>query len=79
MIRATRLRRCLVLLLRVSARHGVPLSPPQPKRQTLPQMMPPTGPTPSPGARDTLVRLLGPRLLTGDPGPRHQTPRLKSP
>jgi hypothetical protein len=52
MTRATRPCRCLVLLLRASARQGVPLSPPQPMRQTLPQVMPPTGQIASPWARD---------------------------
>jgi hypothetical protein len=52
MIRTVRLRRCLVLLLRVSPRQGVPLSPPQPMRKILPQMMPPAGQITSPWARD---------------------------
>jgi hypothetical protein len=75
MIRTTRLCRCLVFLRRVLPRQGVLLSPPQPMRQTSPQMMPPTGQLSSPLGP---VRP-APGLLTGDPGPRHQAPRLKSP
>jgi hypothetical protein len=59
MIRTTCLCRCLVLLLRVSPRQGVPLSPAQPMRQNLPQMMPPAGKIASPWARDIPVRPRG--------------------
>jgi hypothetical protein len=42
MIGTARLYRCLVLLLRVSARHGDPLSLLKPIPRTLPQMTPST-------------------------------------
>jgi hypothetical protein len=79
MIRTASLCRRSVLLKRALARHGVPLLPPQRMRQTLPEMMPPTGPLASPWAHDILLRLLEPHLLTSDPEPRHQTLQLKSP
>ena len=50
---------CLILSLRVLPRQGGLLSPPQPMRQTSPQMMPPTGQIASRSVRDIPVRLRG--------------------